>query len=122
MDQTLAQTTVAQFVNAGINFMTFLPETRLTSEPGLVEKFIRGTVKTLWYAQTNRLQTIGTLSQVVKIKHDVASRIYDESRPGITQDGTVNEEQQRKSLAPFLGRMVLERSATVKIKGAAPRI
>jgi ABC-type nitrate/sulfonate/bicarbonate transport system substrate-binding protein len=76
----------------------------LKSEPGLVEKFIRGTVKALWYAQTNRPQTIGTLSQALKIKHDVASRVYDEIRPGITQDGTVNEEQQRKSLAPFLGR------------------
>jgi NitT/TauT family transport system substrate-binding protein len=76
----------------------------LKSEPGLVEKFIRGTVKALWYAQTNRPQTIGTLSQVLKIKHDVASRVYDEIRPGMTQDGTVNEEQQRKSLAPFLGR------------------
>lgn len=76
----------------------------LKSEPVLVEKFIRGTVKALWYVQTNRPQTIGMLSRVLKIKQDIATRVYDEIRPGVTQDGTVNEEQQRKSLAPFLSR------------------
>lgn len=76
----------------------------LKSEPVLVEKFIRGTVKALWFLQTNRPQTIAVLSRVLKIKQDVAARVYDEIRPGVTQDGTVNEEQQRKSLAPFLSR------------------
>jgi sulfopyruvate decarboxylase subunit alpha len=38
MDQTLAQTTVAQLVNAGINFMTFLPETRLSQMLPLLEQ------------------------------------------------------------------------------------
>jgi ABC-type nitrate/sulfonate/bicarbonate transport system substrate-binding protein len=76
----------------------------LKSEPALVEKFIRGTVKALWYLQSNRPQTIGALSRELKIKPDVATRVYDEIRPGVTQDGTVNEEQQKKSLAPFFGR------------------
>ena len=76
----------------------------LKSEPALVEKFIRGTVKALWYLQTNRPQTIGMLSRVLKIKQHVATRVYDEIRPGVTQDGTVNEDQQRKSLAPFVSR------------------
>ena len=74
------------------------------AEPALVEKFIRGTIKALWYTQTNRPQTIGALSRVLKIKPDVAARVYDEIRPGVTQDGTVNEAQQQKSLAPFLAR------------------
>lgn len=76
----------------------------LKSEPALVEKFIRGSLKALLYLQTNPPQTIGILSRVLKIKQDIATRIYDEIRPGITRDGTVNEGQQRKSLAPFLGR------------------
>jgi NitT/TauT family transport system substrate-binding protein len=75
----------------------------LKSEPGLVEKFIRGSVKALLYIQANRLETIGFLSRILKIKQDIASRVYDEIRPGLTQDGTVNEAQQKKSLAPFLG-------------------
>lgn len=76
----------------------------LKSDPALVEKFIRAALKALWYVQTNRPQTIGILSRLLKIKQEIATRVYDEIRPGVTQDGTVNEEQQKKSLAPFLGR------------------
>jgi NitT/TauT family transport system substrate-binding protein len=76
----------------------------LKSEPAVAEKFIRGSLKALLYLQANRPQAIGALTRVLKIKQDIATRIYDEIRPGVTQDGTVNEEQQRKSLAPFLGR------------------
>ncbi len=76
----------------------------LKSEPALVEKFIRGSLKALLYVQTNRPQTIGILARLLKIKQDIATRIYDEIRPGVAQDGTVNEEQQRKSLTPFVGR------------------
>jgi NitT/TauT family transport system substrate-binding protein len=76
----------------------------LKSEPAVAEKFIRGSLKALLYLQANRPQAIGALTRVLKIKQDIATRIYDEIRPGVTQDGTVNEEQQRKSLVPFLGR------------------
>lgn len=76
----------------------------LKSDPALVEKFIRAALKALWYVQTNRPQTIGILSRLLKIKQEIATRVYDEIRPGVTQDGTVNEEQQKKSLAPFLGQ------------------
>ena len=76
----------------------------LKSEPVLVEKFIRGSLKALLYVRTNQPQTVGILSGLLKIKQDIARRVYDEIRPGITQDGTVNEEQQRKSLFPIVGR------------------
>ena len=74
----------------------------LKSEPGLVEKFIRGSVKALLYVQANRPEIITFLSRTLKIKQDIATRVYEEIRPGLTQDGTVNEAQQKKSLAPFL--------------------
>ena len=76
----------------------------LKSEPALVEKFIRGSLKALLYLQTNRPQAIAILSRTLKIKQDAATRIYDEIRPGFTQDGTVNEAQQKKSLVPIIGR------------------
>jgi NitT/TauT family transport system substrate-binding protein len=76
----------------------------LKSEPALVEKFIRGSVKALLYVQANRSETISFLSRTLKIKQDIATRVYEEIRPGLTQDGTVNEAQQKKSLAPFIGR------------------
>ena len=75
----------------------------LKSEPALVEKFIRGSVKALLYVQANRPETIGLLSRTLKIKPEIAIRVYEEIRPGLTHDGTVNEAQQKKSLAPFLG-------------------
>lgn len=75
----------------------------LKSEPALVEKFIRGSVKALLYVQTNRPETIALLSRVLKIKPEIATRVYEEIRPGLTQDGTVSETQQKKSMAPFLG-------------------
>jgi NitT/TauT family transport system substrate-binding protein len=74
----------------------------LKSDPALVEKFIRGSVRALLYARANRSESIATLVRVLKIKEDIAARVYDEIRPGITQDGTVNEEQQKKSLIPFV--------------------
>jgi NitT/TauT family transport system substrate-binding protein len=76
----------------------------LKSEPILVEKFIRGSFKALLYVQINRRETINVLARLLKIKQDIATRIYDEIRAGVAQDGTVNEEQQKKSLAPFVGR------------------
>jgi NitT/TauT family transport system substrate-binding protein len=76
----------------------------LKSDTPLVEKFIRGSLKALLYVHANRPETIGLLSRTLKIKQEIATRIYDEILPGVTQDGTVSEAQQKKSLAPFLGR------------------
>jgi NitT/TauT family transport system substrate-binding protein len=76
----------------------------LKSDSALVEKFIRGTLKALLYFHANRAETIGVLSRTLKVKQEIATRIYDEISPGVTQDGTVTEAQQKKSLIPFLGR------------------
>jgi NitT/TauT family transport system substrate-binding protein len=76
----------------------------LRSDAALVEKFIRGSLKALLYVHQNRPETIHLLSRTLKIKQEIATRVYDEIRPGVTQDGTVSEAQQQKSLAPFLGR------------------
>ncbi|HEX2385795.1 MAG TPA: ABC transporter substrate-binding protein, partial [Candidatus Binatia bacterium] len=76
----------------------------LNTEPALVEKFIRGSLKGLLYARANRAQTIALLARTLKITPDVAARTYDEVRPGMTQDGTVNEQQQKKSLTAFLDK------------------
>ncbi len=77
---------------------------RLKAEPLLVEKFIRGSLRGLLYLRDNRPQSAAILSRILKIKPEPMTRIYDKIRPGITRDGTVDQEQQRKSLAPLLGR------------------
>jgi NitT/TauT family transport system substrate-binding protein len=76
----------------------------LKSEPALVEKFIRGSLKALLYLQAHRPQAISLLSRTLKVKPEVGARIYDEIRPGFTHDGTVNETQQKRSLEPIVGR------------------
>jgi len=68
------------------------------SDPGLVEKFVRGTVKGLRYARENKGGTIPILLRYMKIKEDLAAQYYDLVRPIMTSDGTVSVDMQRKYL------------------------
>jgi ABC-type nitrate/sulfonate/bicarbonate transport system substrate-binding protein len=68
------------------------------SDPGLVEKFVRGTVKGLRYARENKGGTIPILLRYMKIKEDLAGQYYDLVRPIMTSDGTVSVDMQRKYL------------------------
>ncbi len=83
-------------------------ETLLQSDPVLVQKFIRGTLKGFFYARENRAETIPVLASNLKIKPDLAAKIYDAVRPGMTRDGTVSEELQKKALGHVLQRMGLK--------------
>jgi NitT/TauT family transport system substrate-binding protein len=67
-------------------------EKTLQSDPDLLEKFIRGTLKGLIYAQENRAGTIALLTRMMKINEKLATKIYDVFRPGFTRDGTVNDQ------------------------------
>lgn len=68
------------------------------SDPVLVERFIRGTLKGLRYVRENRSGTIQILARALKVKEDLAAKTYDLFRPTITADGTVNGELQKRSL------------------------
>ncbi len=70
----------------------------LQSDPGLVEKFVRGTMKGLRYARENKAGTIPVLLRYMKIKEDLAGQYYDQVRPIMTADGTVNVDMQKKYL------------------------
>src|SRR5437660_2646589 len=70
----------------------------LQSDPALVEKFVRGTVKGLRYARENKAGTIPILLRHMKIKEDLAGQYYDQVRPIMTTDGTVNADMQKKYL------------------------
>ena len=80
----------------------------LVSDPALVEKFIRGTLKGLIHFRDQRSQTIPILAQFLRTKEDAAARCYDLMRPSLTQGGTVSEELQRKSLEHVIGRAGLK--------------
>jgi len=73
-------------------------ENLFQSDPFLIEKFIRGTLKGLLYIRQNRAGTIPLLAHLMKIQEDVAAKIYDMVLPGLTADGTINPELQKKVL------------------------
>ncbi len=73
-------------------------ENLFQSDPLLIEKFIRGTLKGLLYIRQNRAGTIPILANLMKIQEDMAAKIYDLVLPGLTADGTIDPELQKKVL------------------------
>jgi len=71
-------------------------EKTFQSDPILIEKFVRATLKGLRYARENKAGTIPILLRYMKIKDELAGQYYDQVRPIMTNDGTVSVEMQRK--------------------------
>jgi ABC-type nitrate/sulfonate/bicarbonate transport system substrate-binding protein len=80
----------------------------LASDPVLVEKFIRGTLKGFIHFRDMRAQTIAILSRFLKTPEESSAKIYDLMRPSLTQDGIVSKEVQRKSLEHVVERAGLK--------------
>ena len=86
----------------------------LQSDPGLIEKFVRGTMKGLRYARENKAGTIAILLRYMKLKEDLAGQYYDQVRPIMTADGTVNVDMQKKYLDQALKVLAPKESPTVE--------
>jgi ABC-type nitrate/sulfonate/bicarbonate transport system substrate-binding protein len=80
----------------------------LASEPVLVEKFIRGTLKGFIHFRDQRNQSIAILARFLRTKEDAAAKIYEVMRPSLSQDGVVSEQIQRKSLEHVVERAGLK--------------
>ena len=78
------------------------------SDPALVEKFLRGTLKGHLYYRNNRPGAVKIFSRSMKISEDQMARIYDSVHQGLTQEGTVAEELQKKSVEHILERVGLK--------------
>lgn len=102
-------------------------EEQLKSEPMLVEKFLRATLKGYLYVRANRAGTIPFYSRTVRISEDLASRMYDVMVRAMTSDGTLTEDVQKKAVdqtAKILGlkktppvEKIFDFSLTRKIRG-----
>lgn len=77
----------------------------LQSDPQLVEKFIRATVKGFVFHTANRSGTVAVLKKRLQTQDDAASKVYDLIKPAITPDGILNEDLQKRFLAPLLERV-----------------
>ncbi|HVO92112.1 MAG TPA: ABC transporter substrate-binding protein, partial [Terriglobales bacterium] len=80
----------------------------LASDPGLVEKFVRATLKGFIHFRDQRARTLEILTRFLKTKEDAVTRIYDLMSPSLTQDGIVSEAIQRKSLEHVVDRAGLK--------------
>lgn len=76
----------------------------LESDPVLVEKFTRATLKGLLYLRDNRPGTVAIHARVLKVNEALASRIYDLARPGATADGAVSEDLQKRAVEQIVER------------------
>jgi NitT/TauT family transport system substrate-binding protein len=102
MRQLFAFTSGDEFVE--VQGSVVLRDSLVQTDPQLVEKFIRGTSKGGLYLKDNRPGSIKIHSRVLKVNENMASRIYDLARPGVTTDGTVSEELQKKAIDQILER------------------
>jgi ABC-type nitrate/sulfonate/bicarbonate transport system substrate-binding protein len=84
------------------------------SDPALVEKFVRGTLKGLRFARENKAATIPILLRYMKLKEDLAGQYYDQVRPIMTTDGTVSVELQKKYLEQALKVLAPKEFPTVE--------
>jgi ABC-type nitrate/sulfonate/bicarbonate transport system substrate-binding protein len=81
-----------------------LRDSLLESDPLLVEKFTRATLKGLLYLRDNRAGTVAIHTRILKVNESIASRVYDLARPGATADGTVGEELQKRAVDQIVER------------------
>ena len=86
----------------------------LESDPGLVEKFIRGTVKGLLHARDKSVETIAVLARYMKVRENYAAKNYELARLAMTADGTVSEELQKKAIQHVVERVGLKESPALE--------
>ena len=78
-------------------------------------------MKGLLYIRQNRAGTIPILARLMKIPEDLAAKIYDLVLPGLTADGTINPELQKKVVEFFFKvQGIKEPVAVEKIYDFAP--
>jgi len=87
---------LVNFVKQDITSLTGSIVVRESADAGLVEKLVRGAVKGHLYVRNNRAGTIPILARALKIKEDIATKIYDAALPGMVADGSINEAIQRR--------------------------
>ena len=85
-------------------------EVLLKGSPGLVESFTAATLKGLISVRENRSNAVPAIARIMKVKPELAAKIYDLTRPAMTVDGTLNEPLQRKALEHLTKRMDLKES------------
>jgi len=74
----------------------------LQTDPLLVERFTRATLKGIHLARNERSRIIPIIANNVKVDEALAAKTYDLYRAAMTTDGTLSEDLQRKSLEVYV--------------------
>jgi ABC-type nitrate/sulfonate/bicarbonate transport system substrate-binding protein len=77
----------------------------LDSEPAMVEKFLRATIRGILYYSSNRSGTVPILARNVKAQEALAMKVYDLVKPALTPEGILTGELQKRVMAPLLDRI-----------------
>lgn len=77
----------------------------LQSDPALVEKFMRATIKGLIFYSTNRNAAVPILARNAKASEDLAAQVYDLVKPALTPEGILNDDLQKLVMSPLLERV-----------------
>ena len=75
----------------------------LRGDPALVERFVRASLMGFLHSRDNRAGSIRVLSKGLKIDEQIATKVYDGSRPTMTSDGALSDDAQRK-MAAFVAK------------------
>jgi ABC-type nitrate/sulfonate/bicarbonate transport system substrate-binding protein len=86
----------------------------LQSDPGLVEKFIRATMKGLLHAREKPVDTVPVLMRYMKVKENYAAKSYEATRPALTVYGSMTEELQKKAIQQVADRLGLNEAPALE--------
>jgi NitT/TauT family transport system substrate-binding protein len=68
----------------------------LKNDPQMTERFVRATIMGFLLMRDNRPGTLKVMSRMLRIDEPTAAKLYDSSRPTLTNDGTVTGETEKK--------------------------
>jgi ABC-type nitrate/sulfonate/bicarbonate transport system substrate-binding protein len=77
----------------------------LRTDPGMVEKFLRATIRGLIYYSTNRGGAVPILARNAKSSEELAGKVYDLVKPALTPEGVLSDDLQRRVMSPLLERI-----------------
>ena len=86
----------------------------LNTELAVVEKFLRATIKGIIYYSTNRSGAIQILARDVKTQESLAAKIYDLVKPALTPESILNDDLQKRVMAPLLERVTKRDPSTAR--------
>ena len=77
----------------------------LGSEPGVVEKFLRATIKGIIYYSSNRSGAVPILASNTQSQEALAAKVYDLVKPALTPEGILSDDLQKRVMTPLLDRV-----------------